>query len=137
MPPACADKGEKEILLEYLDHLVISSFADVFIDFGVAVPRDLAKQFDAQNNFTPDIVENRLVELKKEWKKKKKETSACIFGTDNVTLEALRVRNQKWRTAYEDRLKTLPTNFKGTQCRYLGNEVRYPTLAEFSNWARS
>jgi hypothetical protein len=82
-------------------------------------------------------VENRLVELKKEWKKKKKDTSACIFGTDNVTLEALRVRNQKWRTAYEDRLKTLPTKFKGTQCRYLGNEVRYPTLAEFSNWARS
>jgi hypothetical protein len=36
-------------------------------------------------------VENRLVELKKEWKKKKKETSACIFGTDNVTLEALRL----------------------------------------------
>ncbi len=131
------DTGAKEILLEHLDHLVISSLAVVFIDLGLEVPRDLQKQFQGSKSGTPDIVENRLAELKKEWKRKNKDTSACIFGTDDVALEALRVRNQKWRTAYEDRLKTLPTNFKGTQCLYLGNAVRYPTLAEFSNWARS
>ena len=131
------DTGKKEILLEHLDHLVISSLAVVFIDLGLEVPRDLQKQFQGSKSGTPDIVENRLAELKKEWKRKQKDTSACIFGTDDVALEALRVRNQKWRTAYEDRLKTLPTNFKGTQCLYLGNAVRYPTLAEFSNWARN
>jgi hypothetical protein len=131
------DTGKKEILLEHLDHLVISSLAVVFIDLGLEVPRDLQKQFEGSKSGTPDIVENRLAELKREWKKKKKDTYACIFGTDDVALEALRVRNQKWRTVYEDRLKTLPTNFKGTQCLYLGNAVRYPTLAEFSNWARS
>ena len=85
------DTGAKEILLEHLDHLVISSLAVVFIDLGLQVPRDLQKQFEGSKSGTPDIVENRLVELKKEWKKKKKETSACIFGTDNVTLEALRL----------------------------------------------
>jgi hypothetical protein len=110
MPPACADKGEKEILLEYLDHLVISSFADVFIDFGVAVPRDLAKQFDAQNNFTPDIVENRLVELKEVFRKQKEDVHRTKGGRPSAdlwyskgawlfrALEALRVRNQQWRS---------------------------------------
>ena len=66
------DTGKKEILLEHLDHLVISSLAVVFIDLGLEVPRDLQKQFEGSKSGTPDIVENRLVELKKEWKKKKK-----------------------------------------------------------------
>jgi hypothetical protein len=64
-----ADTGQKEILLEHLDHLVISSLAVVFIDLGLQVPRDLQKQFEGSKSGTPDIVENRLVELKKEWKK--------------------------------------------------------------------
>ena len=66
------DTGAKEILLEHLDHLVISSLAVVFIDLGLQVPRDLQKQFEGSKSGTPDIVENRLVELKKEWKKKKR-----------------------------------------------------------------
>ncbi len=108
---------------------MISSLAVVFIDLGLEVPRDLQKQFEGSKSGTPDIVEmeNRLTQLKKEWQKTK----------EFVTLEALRVRNQKWRTAYENRLKTLPTNFKGKQCLYLENAVRYPTLAEFSNWVRT
>jgi hypothetical protein len=35
-----SDTGQKEILLEHLHHLVISSLAVVFIDLGVAVPRE-------------------------------------------------------------------------------------------------
>ena len=38
-----ADTGQKEILLEHLDHLVISSLAVVFINLGAQVPRDLQK----------------------------------------------------------------------------------------------
>jgi len=40
--------------------LVISSLADVFINLGVQVPRDLQKQFEAKKDCTPDIVENRV-----------------------------------------------------------------------------
>ena len=40
------DTGAKEILLEHLDHLVISSLAVVFIDLGLQVPRDLQRQFE-------------------------------------------------------------------------------------------
>ena len=36
-----ADNGQKEILLEHLNHLVISSLAVVFINLGLQVPRDL------------------------------------------------------------------------------------------------
>jgi hypothetical protein len=138
MPLACADKGEKEILLEYLDHLVISSLAVVFIDLGVAVPRDLAKQFDAQNNFTPDIVEDRLVKLKKVFRKQKEDVNLPIFGTpkEPASLEALRVRNQQWRTGYEARLKQLPTTFSGEKCLYLGDGVRYPTFDESDEFQR-
>jgi hypothetical protein len=46
------DTGEKEILLEHLDHLVISSLAIVFINLGLQVPRDLQKQFEATKNCT-------------------------------------------------------------------------------------
>ncbi len=104
-----------------------------FIDLGLQVPRDLQKQFEGSKSGTPDIVENRLVELKKEFKSQDKNVNLCIFGTDDDVLSALRIRNQRWRTAYEDRLTKLPTNFKGKQCRYLGNDVLYPTLVEFSN----
>ena len=45
--------------------MVISSLAVVFIDQGVAVPRDLQKQFETKKKITPDIVENRLVALTK------------------------------------------------------------------------
>jgi hypothetical protein len=55
-----SDTGQKEILLEHLDHLVISSLAVVFINLGVQVPRDLQKQFEAKKDCTPDIVENRV-----------------------------------------------------------------------------
>ena len=126
-----ADTGQKEILLEHLDHLVISSLAVVFINLGLQVPRDLQKQFESKKDCTPDIVENRLVELKKAFAKQGKDVNLPIFRTDNGSLEALRIHNQQWRTVYEDRLKKLPTNFKGKKCLYLGNDVRYPTLAEF------
>ena len=81
----------------------------------------------------PGTSGTRLVELKKEFKSQDKNVNLCIFGTDDDVLAALRIRNQRWRTAYEDRLTKLPTNFKGKQCRYLGNDVLYPTLVEFSN----
>jgi hypothetical protein len=58
-----ADTGQKEILLEHLEHLVISSLAVVFINLGVQVPRDLLKQFETKKDCTPDIVENRLEHL--------------------------------------------------------------------------
>ena len=125
------DTGEKEILLEHLDHLVISSLAVVFIDLELQLPRDLQKQFAATKNCTPDIVENRLVQLKKVFVDKGKDVNLPIFRTDNGSLEALRIHNQQWRTVYEDRLKKLPTNFKGEKCLYLGNDVRYPPLTEF------
>ena len=77
------DTGKKEILLEHLDHLVISSLAVVFIDLGLEVPRDLQKQFEAKKDCTPDIVENRLVELKKAFAKQEKDVNLPIFRTDN------------------------------------------------------
>ena len=46
------DTGEKDILLEHLDHLVISNLAVVFINLGLQVPRDLQKQFEATKNCT-------------------------------------------------------------------------------------
>ena len=127
------DTSEKEIFLEHLDHLVISSLAVVFINLGLQVPRDLKKQFEATKNCTPDIVENRLVQLKKAFVDQEKDVNLPIFRTDDDSLAALRIRNQRWRTVYEDRLKKLPTNFKGEKCRYLGDDVRYPTLAEFEH----
>ena len=125
------DTGEKEILLEHLDHLVISSLAVVFINLGLQVPRDLQKQFAATKYCTPDIVESRLVQLKEAFVDQGKDVNLPIFRTDNGSLEALRIHNQQWRTVYEERLKKLPTNFKGKKCLYLGNDVRYPILAEF------
>jgi hypothetical protein len=50
------DTGKKEILLEHLDHLVISSLAVVFIDLGLEVPRDLQKQFQGSKSGTPDTL---------------------------------------------------------------------------------
>ena len=126
-----ADTGQKEILLEHLDHLVISSLAVVFINLGLQVPRDLQKQFEAKKDCTPDIVENRLVELKKAFAKQDKDVNLPIFRTDDDSLAALRIRNQRWRTVYEDHLKKLPTNIKGKKCLHLGDGVRYPTPAEF------
>ena len=54
-----------------------------------------------------------------------------VFRTDDDFLTELRIRNQRWRTVYEDHLKKLPTNFKGKKCLHLGDGVRYPTPAEF------
>ena len=48
-----ADTGQKEILLEHLDHLVISSLAVVFINLGLQVLRDLKKQFGATKKLYP------------------------------------------------------------------------------------
>ena len=130
-----SDTGHKEILLEHLDHLVISSLAVVFINLGVQVPRDLQKRFEAKKDCTPDIVENRLVELKRAFVKQEKDVNLPIFRTDDDSLTALRIRNQRWctcdSTVYEDHLKKLPTNFKGEKCLHLGDGVRYPTPAEF------
>jgi hypothetical protein len=126
-----ADTGQKEILLEHLEHLVISSLAVVFINLGVQVPRDLLKQFETKKDCTPDIVENRLVELKRAFVKQGKDVNLPIFRTGDDSLTALRIRNQRWRTVYEDRLKKLPMNFKGRKCVHLGDGVRYPTPAEF------
>ena len=81
-----ADTGQKEILLEHLDHLVISSLAVVFINLGLQVQRDLQKQFEAMKDCTPDIVENRLVELKKVFAKQEKDVNLPIFRTDNDSL---------------------------------------------------
>ena len=117
------DTGEKEIFLEHLDHFVISSLAVVFINLGLQVPRDLKKQFEATKNCTPDIVENRLVQLKKAFVDQEKDVNLPIFRTDDDSLAALRIRNQRWRTVYEDRLKKLPTNFKGEKCLH-----KVPTL---------
>ena len=47
------DTGEKEIFLEHLDHLVISSLAVVFINLGLQVLRDLKKQFGATKKLHP------------------------------------------------------------------------------------
>ena len=47
------DTGAKEILLEHLDHLVISSLAVVFINLGLQVLRDLKKQFGATKKLYP------------------------------------------------------------------------------------
>jgi len=112
-----ADTGKKEILLEHLDHLVISSLVVVFIKLGVAVPRDLLKQFQGKKDSTPDFVENRLTELKRAFLKQGKDFNP--------------LRNQQWRTVYEDRLKKLSLTFKGRKFLHLGGGVRYPTLAEF------
>ncbi len=90
-----SDTGHKEILLEHLDHLVISSLAVVFINLGVQVPRDLQKQFEAKKDCTPDILENRLVELKKAFVKQEKDVNLPIFRTDNDTSTALHIRNQQ------------------------------------------
>jgi hypothetical protein len=126
-----SDTGQKEILLEHLDHLVISSLAVVFINLGGQVPRDLQKQFEAKKEYTPDIVENRLVEMKKAFVKQEKDVNLPIFRMDDDSLTALHILNQRWHTVYEDHLKKLPTNFKGIKCLHLGDGVRYPTPAEF------
>jgi len=112
-----ADTGQKEILLEHLDHLVISSLVVVFIKLRVAVPRDLIKQFEGTKDCKPDFVENRLAELKKVFLQQGKDFNLPP--------------NQHWRTVYEDRLRKLPLNFKGRKCLHLGDGVRYPIFAEF------
>jgi hypothetical protein len=91
------------------------------------------KQFETKKKITPDIVENRLVELKKVFVKQKKDVNLPINHTpqDPDSFTVLRVRNQQWRTGYEARLKKLPMNFRGKQSLYLGEGVRYPTFAEF------
>ena len=71
-------------------------------------------------------MENRLVELKKAFAKQGKDVNLPIFRTDNGSLEALRIHNQQWRTVYEERLKKLPTNFKGEKCLHLGDGVPIP-----------
>ena len=126
------DTGAKEILLEHLDHLVISSLAVVFINLGLQVPRDLQKQFEAKKDCTPDIVENRLVELKKAFAKQDKDVNLPIFRTDDDSFTELRIRNQRWRTVYEDRLKKLPTNFKGEKCLH-----KVPTLGRWRSLSHS
>ena len=77
--------------------MVISSLAVVFIDLGVAVPRDLQKQFETKKKITPVIVENRLVELKKVFVKQKKDVDLPIARTpqDPNSFTVLRVRNQQ------------------------------------------
>jgi hypothetical protein len=89
-----SDTGHKEILLEHLDHLAISSLAVVFINLGVQVPRDLQKQCEAKKDCTPDILENRLVELKKVFVKQEKDVNLPIFRTDDDSSTALHIRNQ-------------------------------------------
>ena len=120
-----SDTGQKEILLAHLHHLVISSLAVVFIDLGVAVPRDLQKQVETKKKITPDIVENRLVELKKVFVKQKKDVDLTIVRTpqDPDSFTVLRVRDQQWRTGYEVRLKKLHINFREKQCLYLGEAL--------------
>ncbi len=78
-------------------------------------------------------MENRLVQLKAAFVDQEKDVNLPIFRTDEDSLAALRIRNQRWRTVYEDHLKKLPTNFTGEKCRYLGDDVCYPTLAEFEH----
>ncbi len=58
---------------------------------------------------TPDIVEmeNRLVEMKKAFVKQEKDVNLPIFRTDDDSLTALRIRDQRWHTVYEDHLKWL------------------------------
>ena len=82
------DTGEKEILLEHLDHLVISSLAVVFINLGLQVPRDLQKQFAATKYCTPDIVESRLVQLKEAFVDQGKDVNLLIFRLVHGSLEA-------------------------------------------------
>jgi len=116
------DTGRLQILLEYLDHLVISSLVRGWIELGVRVPRDLQKQFEGTKDATPDLVENRLSELKKEFTKQGKDFNPTP--------------NQEWRAGYEARLKKLPLNFNGRKCHHLGQGVRYPTLTEFQHALR-
>ncbi len=75
--------------------MVISSLAVVFINLGVQVPRDLQKQFEVKKDCTPDILENRLVELKKAFVKQERDVNLPIFRTDNDTSTALHIRNQR------------------------------------------
>ena len=103
--------------------MVISSLAVVFINLGLQVPRDLQKQFEAKKDCTPDIVENRLVELKKAFAKQDKDVNLPIFRTDDDSFTEHCIRNQRWRTVFEDHLKKLPTNFKGEKCLH-----KVPTL---------
>ena len=112
--------------------MVISSLAVVFINLGVQVPRDLQKQFEVKKDCTPDILENRLVELKKVFVKQEKDVNLPIFRTDDDSFTELRICSQRWRTVYEDHLKKLPTNFKGVKCLH-----KVPTLGRWRSLSHS